>query len=259
MVGSLAAELAGASFGENIVKASEWGRVSEAQAQVARAFGSIAGSVFTGKPGGVYSGAEAAETTFRHNYLSHHQKTLMDRELDAETNYFKKAAIYARWGLQSGSQDGALATGFISGVPVELYDTVVAIVGAAVNYSETLQAIKNLINSDDILDTVYQAEKADFLQRIDKIEQAYEHAGVDGAFNAGLESGKLVTKAIGYLAAVKGAASITTKTVGQVRQLSSGKNGPPTVEIKDIYRIENDGSKTGMAWGEGVYKQGYPF
>ncbi|MEI9751802.1 DUF637 domain-containing protein [Moellerella wisconsensis] len=259
MVGSLAAELAAASFGENIVKASEWGRVSELQAQVARAFGGIAGGVFTGKPGGVYSGAESAETTFRNNYLSHHQKILMNRELDAETNYVKKAVIYARWGLLSSSQDGALAAGFVSGVPVELYDTVVTIVGAAVNYRETLQAIKNLINSGDVLDTVYQAEKADLLQRIDKIEQAYEHAGVDGAFNAGLESGKLVTKAIGYLAAGKAATSITTKTVDRVRQLSDPKNGPPIVEIKDIYRIESDGSKTGMAWGEGVYKQGYPF
>lgn len=225
MVGSLAAELAAASFGENIVKASEWGRVSELQAQVARAFGGIAGGVFTGKPGGVYSGAESAETTFRNNYLSHHQKILMNRELDAETNYVKKAVIYARWGLLSSSQDGALAAGFVSGVPVELYDTVVTIVGAAVNYRETLQAIKNLINSGDVLDTVYQAEKADLLQRIDKIEQAYEHAGVDGAFNAGLESGKLVTKAIGYLAAGKAATSITTKTVDRVRQLSDPKMG----------------------------------
>ena len=259
MVGSLAAELAAVSFGDNIVKASEWGRISEAQAQIARALGGVAGAVFTGKPGGAYSGAEAAEVTFRNNYLSHHQIALMDKELEAESNYFKKAVIYARWGLQSGSQDGALAAGFISGVPVELYDTVVSIVGAAVNYSETPQAIKNLINSGDILDTVYQAEKADILQRIDKIERAYQGAGVDGAFHAGLESGKLVTKVVGYLAAIKGTASVTSKTVDKVRQLSTAKNSPPTVAIKDIYRIESDGSKTGMAWGEGVYKQGYPF
>ncbi len=64
---------------------------------------------------------------------------------------------------------------------------------------------------------------------------------------------------VGYLAAIKGTTSVTSKTVDKVRQLSTAKNSPPTVAIKDIYRIESDGSKTGMAWGEGVYKQGYPF
>ncbi|EEQ08573.1 Large exoprotein involved in heme utilization or adhesion, partial [Yersinia mollaretii ATCC 43969] len=57
-------------MGDNFIGAQEWQAKSERQAQLARFFGGVAGAVFTGKSEGAYSGAHAAETTFRYNYLS---------------------------------------------------------------------------------------------------------------------------------------------------------------------------------------------
>ncbi|PHM72340.1 ShlA/HecA/FhaA exofamily protein [Xenorhabdus sp. KJ12.1] len=254
--GALAAELAAISLGENTIKAEEWGRAANTQAQIARVLGGVAGAVFTGEAGGVYSGATAAENTFRYNYLAHHQKALRDKELAAESDALKKGLIHIKWGLTSANQDGAALAGFVAGVPVELYDTAVAIVGAAVNYQETLQALKHLISSDSILNTVYQAEKADIIKRLDLIERDYEKAGVDGAFNAGVEAGKLTTKVIGYLAVAKGGASV----VGNVGSKFKGlKNTQGIVDIRNVVRLEKDGSKTAMSWTEGNYRQGYPF
>ncbi|MDX7988700.1 filamentous hemagglutinin N-terminal domain-containing protein [Xenorhabdus sp. 12] len=259
-VGALAAELAAISLGENTLKAEEWAKAAETQAQIVRVLGGFAGAVVTGKAGGVQSGATAAETTFRYNYLAHHQTELRDKELAAEPNPMKRGLIHIKWGLTSANQDGAALAGVVSGVPEELSDTVVAILGAAANYKETLQALKKLINSDSIMNTVYQAEKADFIKRLDTIEQEYERAGLIGAYNYGVETGKLITKMIGYVAVVKGGASAATNTFRTVGSKFSGlKNTEGMVSIRDVVRIEKDGSKTSMSWTEGNYKQGYPF
>ncbi|MBD2812902.1 hypothetical protein ID853_19015, partial [Xenorhabdus sp. Vera] len=90
-------------------------------------------------------------------------------------------------------------------------------------------------------------------------QREYERAGPKGAFNAGLETGRLLTMAIGYLAVVKGATSVTTSTLKSASQLSRLKNIEGVVNIKDVYRLEKNGSKTQMSWKEGNYKQGYPF
>ncbi|MDE1497343.1 DUF637 domain-containing protein, partial [Xenorhabdus bovienii] len=254
-VGALAAELAAISLGENTVKTEEWDRTAETQARISRVLGGIAGAVFTGKPAGVYSGATAAEITFRYNYLAHHQAALRDKELAAESDVLKRGLIHIKWGLISQNQDGAALAGYVAGVPAELYDTVAGILGAAVNYKETLQALRNLINSDNILNTVYQAEKADLITRLDTLQHEYERAGVNGAFNAGVEAGKLTTKVIGMLAVVKGGASAVTN----LSKFSRLKNVEGIVTIKNIYRLEKNGSKTPMSWTEGNYRQGYPF
>ncbi|OKP27693.1 hypothetical protein BSQ40_15200 [Serratia fonticola] len=69
--GALAAELAGVILGENIIKPKEWQTKSEQQAQIARVIGAVAGSVFTGTPGGAYSGADSAESVTRFNHQEH--------------------------------------------------------------------------------------------------------------------------------------------------------------------------------------------
>lgn len=50
------------------------GGLSPAAGADGKGSGAAAGAVFTGKVNGVYSGANAAEATFRYNYLSHKQK-----------------------------------------------------------------------------------------------------------------------------------------------------------------------------------------
>ncbi|ATM77595.1 hemagglutinin [Serratia fonticola] len=69
--GALAAELAGVILGENIIKPKEWQTKSEQQVQIARVIGAVAGSVFTGTPGGAYSGADSAESVTRFNHQEH--------------------------------------------------------------------------------------------------------------------------------------------------------------------------------------------
>lgn len=81
VIGSLAAEIAAISLGDNTIKAEEWQRKSESQAQFVRLFGGIAGGVFTGEPGGVYSGASSAENIFRFNHLFHDISMDFDREI----------------------------------------------------------------------------------------------------------------------------------------------------------------------------------
>uniref|UniRef100_UPI0036DB3D88 DUF637 domain-containing protein n=1 Tax=Photorhabdus sp. RM322S TaxID=3342825 RepID=UPI0036DB3D88 len=258
MAGALAAELAGIMMGDNIIKAEEWQRTSERQAQIARAFGGFAGAVFTGKADGAYSGASGAENTFRYNYLAHHQQQLMEKELAAESNYLKKAQIFAKWGLISNTQDGSLAAGFISGIPSELYDSVMAIVGAVSNPSEVIEALKTLLIQEDMPGFIWQATKEGYLKQLDIVKAEYEKAGPEGAYNAGLEAGKIVTEiasmAAGGLGAVKGSTSGAAKLSKVI-----SKDPHPTVDIRHVYRVEKDGSKTQMTWGEGNYKQGYPF
>ncbi|WP_455757894.1 DUF637 domain-containing protein [Yersinia aleksiciae] len=81
--GALAAELAGVVMGENFIGSQQWQAKSERQAQLTRFFGGVVGAVFTGTSEGAYSGANAAETAFRYNYLSHHQQKLMEAEMVA--------------------------------------------------------------------------------------------------------------------------------------------------------------------------------
>ena len=109
--GVLAAELAGVILGDNTIKPEEWQRKSEQQAQMAKVLGATAGAVFTGRSDGVYSGANAGETTFSYNYLSHKQQALMDKDLAAAKTPLEKAFVLARWGVTSGKQDGAYVAG----------------------------------------------------------------------------------------------------------------------------------------------------
>ncbi|MBG3079360.1 DUF637 domain-containing protein [Proteus mirabilis] len=81
IIGGLAAEIAAISLGDNTIKVEEWHKKSESQAQFVRLFGGIAGGIFTGEPGGVYSGASSAENIFRFNHLFHDISMDFDREI----------------------------------------------------------------------------------------------------------------------------------------------------------------------------------
>ncbi|WP_162524140.1 DUF637 domain-containing protein [Photorhabdus khanii] len=225
MAGALAAELAGVMMGDNLIKAEKWQKTSEQQAQIARALGGFAGAVFTGKADGAYSGANSAENTFRYNYLAHHQQELMEKELATETNYLKKAQILSKWGIIGSQQDLHLAAGFVSGVPVELYDSVMAIVGAVSNPSETIDALKMLLMQEDMPGFIWQETKENYLKQLGVIKVEYEKAGSEGAYNAGLEMGKIVTgivsTAAGGLGLVKGSTWVTTNAVDKFAKVAA--------------------------------------
>ncbi|QKJ05284.1 DUF637 domain-containing protein [Yersinia mollaretii] len=168
--GALAAELAGVVMGDNFIGAQEWQAKSERQAQLARFFGGVAGAVFTGKSEGAYSGANAAETTFRYNYLSHHQQKLMKAEMDAASTLAEKGKVFIGWGLTSATQDGAFAAGIVASVPEGLYDSTVELLGMLEEPQQAISALRELANSDDIIGTVAQSVKQEWLARINRME-----------------------------------------------------------------------------------------
>ncbi|WP_051297223.1 DUF637 domain-containing protein [Arsenophonus nasoniae] len=222
VVGGLAAELAAISLGNNLINAEQWQKKSEAQAQLARAFGGIAGAVFTGQPGGVYSGATAAENSFRYNYLSHHQQTLMEKELAATPNDFKKALISLKWGYTSLDQDVSLGAGMVSGAPVGLYETIDGLANLASNQKETYTAIKAVLQSDDTLGMITDAVKHSYIARLERMEAEYQKAGTAGAFNAGIEGGKIIFDIASTLAGGAGVAKGGLKLVEKVSAKMAG-------------------------------------
>ncbi|MFU9002331.1 DUF637 domain-containing protein [Proteus sp. TSJ240517] len=249
IVGSLAAEIAAISLGDNTIKAEEWQKKSESQAQFVRLFGGIAGGIFTGEPGGVYSGARGAENSFRYNYLSHHQQKLMEKELSAETNYFKKTAIYLKWLSADIGQDTGFNAGLVAGIPTGLYETIEGLASLATNPLETYQAIKAVIQSDNAFDTLTQAVKQSYIERIEKLEAEYQKAGVSGSFNAGVESGKLIFDLVGLFAGgagvAKGSSQLIAKTSAKittrnklVSSIKSGQVGLSDPDAVDLIKAD---------------------
>ncbi|MEL5515610.1 DUF637 domain-containing protein [Serratia bockelmannii] len=209
--GALAAELAGVILGDNIIKPEEWQKKSEQQAQMARVLGATAGAVFTGKSDGAYSGATGGENAFRYNYLSHKQQELMEKDLAAAKSPLDKALVLANWGITSKTQDGAFAAGVVSGIPVEINDTVDGLVAVASNPREAADALIALIKNDDRFSILGESVKQEYLGRVEAFKTKYEHAGVDGAYGAGLEFGKLTMAGLGLVAGAAGAGKLGVK------------------------------------------------
>ncbi len=209
--GALAAELAGVILGDNIIKPEEWQKKSEQQAQMARVLGAAAGAVFTGKSDGAYSGATGGENAFRYNYLSHKQQELMEKDLAAAKSPLDKALVLANWGITSHTQDGAFAAGVVSGIPVEINDTVDGLVAVASNPREAADALIALIKNDDRFSIIGESVKQEYLGRVEAFKTKYEHAGIDGAYGAGLEFGKLTMAGLGLVAGAAGAGKLGVK------------------------------------------------
>ncbi|MDX7275150.1 DUF637 domain-containing protein [Serratia marcescens] len=209
--GALAAELAGVILGDNIIKPEEWQKKSEQQAQMARVLGAAAGAVFTGKSDGAYSGATGGENAFRYNYLSHKQQELMEKDLAAAKSPLDKALVLASWGITSHTQDGAFAAGVVSGIPVEISDTVDGLVAVASNPREAADALIALIKNDERFSIIGESVKQEYLGRVEAFKTKYEHAGIDGAYGAGLEFGKLTMAGLGLFAGGAGAGKLGVK------------------------------------------------
>ncbi|WP_315850470.1 DUF637 domain-containing protein [Yersinia rochesterensis] len=246
--GALAAELAGAVMGENFIGSQNWQEKSERQAQLSRFLGGVAGAVFTGKAEGAYSGANAAETTFRYNYLSHHQQKLMEAEMNAARTVADKGKVFIRWGMTSGSQDGAFAAGIVTGVPEGLYDSSIELLGVLKEPKQAFMALRELVNSDDVAGTVAQSVKRDWLARIDRMEAHYQRAGAGGAYDSGREAGKLLVEYGGYVAGIGAVAKSSARlAAGQVRKFA----------VPRIATVSQ--STTGIKWGQGISQQGMPW
>lgn len=102
IVGSLAVQLAGITLNNNLINEKEWQKDSEKYAQLSRVLGGFAGAIFTGNAGGVYSGADSAESTFRFNHLLHELAMDFDAQMqkcagnkNCEATQIKKYAMFS--------------------------------------------------------------------------------------------------------------------------------------------------------------------
>ncbi len=231
--GALAAELAGVVMGENIIGPQQWQAKSERQAQLTRFFGGVVGAVFTGKSAGAYSGASAAETAFRYNYLSHHQQKLMEAEMAAAATLADKGRVFIDWGLTSATQDGAFAAGIVASVPEGLYDSTVELLGVLKEPRQAITALRALINSDDVIGTVAQSVKQEWLARINSMEANYQRAGASGAYASGVEAGKLLFEFGGYAVGIGGLAKSGVRVASRQIEKFAGP-GKSLAEIDEV-------------------------
>ncbi|HGN1705995.1 TPA: DUF637 domain-containing protein [Providencia rettgeri] len=114
IVGSLAVQLAAITLNNNLINEKEWQKDSEKYAQLSRVLGGFAGAIFTGNVGGVYSGADSAESTFRFNHLLHELAMDFDNEMqkcagntNCEATQIKKYAMFSL--INSGNLDLEIA------------------------------------------------------------------------------------------------------------------------------------------------------
>ncbi|MEM0650929.1 hypothetical protein AAFL31_03755 [Klebsiella huaxiensis] len=118
------------------------------------------------------------------------------------------------------------------------------------------------MREDDVWSAITNSVKQSYIARLDAMKASYQKAGVNGAYSAGLEFGQLMTEVVTSVLGVAGVAKYGAKlTVNGVKALEKvvAKNSRSLVDIRDIYKIEKDGSRTPMSWGEGNYKQGFTF
>ncbi|MDA5474908.1 hypothetical protein [Yersinia kristensenii] len=118
-----------------------------------------------------------------------------------------KGNVFIRWGITSATQDGAFAAGIVAGVPEGLHDSAIGLFGVLKEPKQTFMALKELINSDDVLGKVAQNVKQDWLSRIDRMEAHYQQAGASGAYDSGVEAGKLLVEYGGYALGAGGVAT----------------------------------------------------
>lgn len=150
----------------------------------------------------------------------------------------------------------------VSGVPVEFVETAKSLIALVSNPGEAWDALRALINEDDAWAKVSTGVKQGYINLINTMKAYYEKAGVEGAYYSGLEFGKLAIEAAGVLLGgagiVKSATKLTANTVRALEK-AAARDAHSLVDIRNVVRIEKDGSKTPMSWTEGNYAQGYPF
>ncbi|EGZ7193808.1 filamentous hemagglutinin N-terminal domain-containing protein [Escherichia coli] len=251
---NVAAGAAGAATGELAARAIagmlypgvKQSDLSEEQKQTISTLATVSAGLAGGLTGNSTAsaavGAQSGKNAVENNYLSKAQKAQKADELAKCQTAACKAQTEAKWTAIDLGQDGSFAAGMIAGVPAGLYDAVDSIVKAGSNPTETLEAMKALFNSGDILGSLSDAVKQSYIDRIDRMEAEYQKAGTSGSFNAGVEGGKLITDIAGLLAGgvgvVKGGAVLTEKVVAKVvgkSESAAAKVGTDIVKTGTVF------------------------
>jgi filamentous hemagglutinin len=179
-------------------------------AAVGELSGKVAGD--NGNAGHIAGFTNTAATEY--NYLSHWQQQQFDKELKKCTG-LDCAGIRMKWLGISAAQDGAFTLGFGVAVPEVVKELGEGIVKLALHPIDAFEGIRAFVKEDNILGRVGDAIKQDFLTRLDTIERNYEKAGLNGAYVAGEETGKLlidtVSLGLGGVGAAKASAQLGVK------------------------------------------------
>nr|WP_244393491.1 HNH/ENDO VII family nuclease [Bartonella tribocorum] len=207
---------------------------------VARAAGGFAAALAGGN---VDAGADAAGNAAANNFLSSAQRAQMKKELEECSDKWCRKDVAEKWLEIDDQQDVFLTvgtmSGFIADIPMSLYEfadgavknimlkiiiaasnpwgsgkTTLNDVGTAMSWAESGHVIDDVWEgADQFLGGVQDS----FIGHIDHIKENFEKAGVDGAFNAGFESGRLSAGVLenfaGGAGAAKGVINLGNKAV----------------------------------------------
>lgn len=198
---------------------------------VARAAGGFAAALAGGN---VDAGADAAGNAAANNFLSSAQRAQMKKELEECSDKWCRKDVAEKWLEIDDQQDVFLTVGAMSGliadIPMSLHEfadsamkkIMLEIIIAASNPwgsgKTTLNDVGTAMSwagSGHVIDDVWEGAdqfwggvQDSFIGHIDHIKENFEKAGVDGAFNAGFESGRLLAGGletfVGGAGAVKG-------------------------------------------------------
>ncbi len=113
--------------------------------------------------------------------------------------------VEVKWLSISSGRDVSFNTGVVAAIAASLYDLAKDLVKIGASPLETYAALKELFSSEDVLGTLSEALKQSYIERIAQVEEEYQRAGASGAFNAGLEGGKLLLDVVGLISGVAGA------------------------------------------------------
>ena len=180
----------------------------------------LAGGIAGGDLSGAVTGAQAGTNAVQNNYLSKQQEAQKAQEKAACPTGKCEAGVEAKWFLVDKGQDISFRAGALVGVPEGLVDTVKGVIDIVGSPIETYRSLSSLFDSGDVLGNVSESVKQSYIDRINKLSEEYERAGPGGSFNAGRETGKLISDVAslvtGVGGAVKGGALILEKVTAKV-------------------------------------------
>ncbi len=161
----------------------------------------------------------AAQNETLNNYLSSSQKSQRLEELARCADALCRARVGAAWALQDKLQDGGFAAGLGGGLGLGAYhdaEGLVEALGALVGQpGQTLAALRAFIDDPEVRERAGDAFFADYEQRLDTLQRAYEDAGWQGSVSAGVETGRLLWDAAAIASGIGAATKLTAK-VGAV-------------------------------------------
>ncbi len=207
---------------------------------VARAAGGVAAALAGGN---VDAGADAAGNAAANNFLGSAQRAQMKKELEECPDDQCRRDVNEKWFEIDEQQDRTFATGIMAGLiadaPIKLYELadgavknmmLQMIIFASNPRGGVEKSFKDIgtgaswVVSGHVIDDVWEGAgqfwggvEDSFIGDIDYVKENIEKAGVDGAFNAGFESGRLSAGVLenfaGGAGVVKGGIKLGEKAV----------------------------------------------